>query len=132
MSVHQKLGIILENKVVQKLMLEKNVLYKKWSPKLILLNEFFFWKNSIDFWHRKMTLKIEFLQFLEGQKELEEVFIKNLFDYKLSIGKCLLTISWSELGITTVDTLDVGRAAATLIYVVDQIARGLALILNST
>ena len=52
-----------------------------------------------------MTLKIEFLQFLEGQKELEEVFIKNLFDYKLSIGKCLLTISWSELGITTVDTL---------------------------
>ena len=52
-----------------------------------------------------MTLKIEFLQFLEGQKELEEVFIKNLFDYNLSIGKCLLTISWSELGITTVDTL---------------------------
>ena len=30
-------------------------------------------------------MKIEFLQFLEGQKELEEVFIKNLFDCKLSI-----------------------------------------------
>ena len=54
-----------------------------------------------------MTLKIEFLQFLEGQKELEEVFIKNLFDYNLSIGKCLLTISWSELGIKSVDTLTV-------------------------
>ena len=52
-----------------------------------------------------MTLKIGFLQFLKGQKELEEVFIKNLFDYNLSIGKCLLTISWSELCITTVDTL---------------------------
>ena len=41
MSVHQKLGIILENKVVQKLSLEKNVFTKKWSPKLILINEIF-------------------------------------------------------------------------------------------
>ena len=39
MSVHQKLGIILENKVVQKLNLENNVFTKKWSPKLIFLNE---------------------------------------------------------------------------------------------
>ena len=42
--VRQKLGMILENKVVQKLKLEKNVSYKKWSPKLIFLNEFFFEK----------------------------------------------------------------------------------------
>ena len=40
--VRQKLGMILENKVVQKLKLEKNVFHKKWSPKLILLTEFFF------------------------------------------------------------------------------------------
>ena len=41
--VHQKLGMILENKVVQKLKLEKNVfLQKKWSPKLVFLNEFSF------------------------------------------------------------------------------------------
>ena len=33
--VRQKLGMILENKVVQKLKLEKNAFYKKWSPKLI-------------------------------------------------------------------------------------------------
>ena len=33
--VRQKLGMILENRVVQKLKLEKNVFYKKWSPKLI-------------------------------------------------------------------------------------------------
>ena len=39
MSVLQKLGMILESKVVQKLSLEKNVLTKKWSPKLIFLNE---------------------------------------------------------------------------------------------
>ena len=31
--VCQKLGMILENKVVQKLKLEKNVFYKKWSLK---------------------------------------------------------------------------------------------------
>ena len=37
--VRQKLGMILENKVVQKLKLEKNVLYKKWSPKLIFLTD---------------------------------------------------------------------------------------------
>jgi hypothetical protein len=40
--VRQKLGMIFENKVVQKLKLEKNVFYKKWSPKLIFLYEFFF------------------------------------------------------------------------------------------
>ena len=39
--VRQKLGMILENKVVQKLKLEKNVFYKKWSLKLIFLNDFF-------------------------------------------------------------------------------------------
>ena len=44
MTVCQKLGIILESKVVQKLSLEKKVFYKKWSPKLILLNDFFFEK----------------------------------------------------------------------------------------
>ena len=39
MSVHQILGIILENKAVKKLSLEKNVFNKKWSPKLIFFNE---------------------------------------------------------------------------------------------
>ena len=44
--VRQKLGMILENKVVQKLKLEKkNVFLKKCSPKLIFLNEYFFLKK---------------------------------------------------------------------------------------
>ena len=34
--VRQKLGMNLENKLVQKLKLEKKWFYKKWSPKLIL------------------------------------------------------------------------------------------------
>ena len=41
MSVHQKLDMILENKVVEKLSLEKNVFNKNWSLKLIILNEDF-------------------------------------------------------------------------------------------
>ena len=39
MSVRQKLGLILVSKVVQKLSLEKNVFNKKWSPKVIFLDE---------------------------------------------------------------------------------------------
>ena len=42
--VRQKLGMILENKVVQKLELEKKVFFKKRSPKLVFLNDFFFEK----------------------------------------------------------------------------------------
>ena len=38
----QKLAMILENKVVQKLKLEKNVFHKKWSPILIFLCKWFF------------------------------------------------------------------------------------------
>ena len=38
MSVHQKWGIILENKLVQKLSPEKNGFTKKWSPKLIFFD----------------------------------------------------------------------------------------------
>mgnify|MGYP007015522139 CR=1 FL=1 len=44
MSVLQKLGTILQNKVVQKLSLEKKGFNKKWSPKLIFLNKIFFGK----------------------------------------------------------------------------------------
>ena len=42
MSVHQKLGIILESKVVQKLNLEKNIL-----PKMIFLNKISFFASTI-------------------------------------------------------------------------------------
>ena len=45
----QKLGLILESKVVQKLSLEKNVFNKKCSPKLIFLDEFFFEKIRLIF-----------------------------------------------------------------------------------
>ena len=43
--VRQKLGMILENQVVQKLKLEKNAFFKKWCPKLIFINDFFFFEK---------------------------------------------------------------------------------------
>ena len=42
---------------------------------------------------------------MKGRKELEEVLIKKLFEYKLSVGKCLLILNWADLAITTVDSL---------------------------
>ena len=56
MPVNQKLGIISESKVVQKLSLEKNVFNEKWSPQLIFLGENFFLKKFGWF----LTLKIDF------------------------------------------------------------------------
>ena len=41
--------MILENKVVQKLKLEKKVFTKKWSPKLIFINEKKVQKTSDNF-----------------------------------------------------------------------------------
>ena len=47
--VHQKMGMILENKMVQKLKIEKKVFHKKLSAKLIFLNDFFFGKIPLIF-----------------------------------------------------------------------------------
>ena len=44
-----KIGHDFSNKVVQKLTLEKNVFNKKWSPKLIFWDGFFFEKNRLIF-----------------------------------------------------------------------------------
>ena len=45
MIVCEKLDVILESKVVQKLSLEKKVFNKKWSPRLIFLDGIFCLKN---------------------------------------------------------------------------------------
>mgnify|MGYP006864031306 CR=1 FL=1 len=49
MTVSQKLGIILESKLVQKLSYEKTVFNEWWSPRLIFLDEFFFEKIRLNF-----------------------------------------------------------------------------------
>ena len=83
MSVRQKLGLILESKVVQKLnLLKKDT--KKWSPKLIFLDNFlkkfdWFLTSKIDweynfgtFWqtviHGRISFKNPFSMLIFGQK----------------------------------------------------------------
>ena len=46
-----------------------------------------FQEDSSDFSYKNLTLKNGFLQSLKGQKELEEILIKKLFEFKLSICK---------------------------------------------
>ena len=36
----------------------------------------FFWKNSVDFWHRKLTLKVQFWHFLTNHNSLQDCFKK--------------------------------------------------------
>ena len=52
----QKLGIILEKKVISKLMLSKNVNNKKCAPKLIFFNE----KKNWEWFGRFLTYKNDF------------------------------------------------------------------------
>ena len=80
--------MILENKGVLKLKSEKNVFCKKWSPKLIFLSEFFL-KNSIDFWHRKLTLKEQFRHFLTNHNSLQDHFKTIFFEHVDSWAKIL-------------------------------------------
>ena len=50
------------NKVIQLLLLSKNVNNKKCAPKLVFINEKKIEKD--DFLHRKLTLKVKFWHFL--------------------------------------------------------------------
>ena len=83
--VHQKLGMILGNKVVQKLKLEKNVFYKK----LIFLNNFCFGKDSVYFGRRKLTLKVQFRHFLTNHNSSYDCFKTNSFEHVDSLAKIL-------------------------------------------
>ena len=55
----------------------------------VLKQENDFQEDSVGISHKNLTLKTGFLQVLKGQKELEEVLIKKLFECKLSAGKYL-------------------------------------------
>ena len=71
--VCQNLGMILENKVVQKFR-KRNVFYKKWSTKLIFLNDFFFLFNFIKKKKKKLTLKVQFWHFLMSHNSSWDCF----------------------------------------------------------
>ena len=78
--VFQKLTMVLENKKVQKLKLErffftKNCLLIKYSWTI------FFLKNSIHFWNRKLTSKVRFWHFLTNHDSSQDCLKKNSFEH---------------------------------------------------
>ena len=60
----QKLGIILENKVIERLLLSKNVNYKKSAPKFVFFNEKKMRKSPMIFGIENWVLKVKFFHFL--------------------------------------------------------------------
>ena len=56
-------------------------LYKKGSPKSIFLDGFFFWKISVGFWHRKLTLKVQCRHFLTNHNSLKDCFKTISFEH---------------------------------------------------
>jgi hypothetical protein len=51
----------------------------KWMvPKLIFLDKIFFWKNSINFWHPKLTLKVRFWHFLTNRNPSKDLKKKKI------------------------------------------------------
>ena len=85
-----KIGIFLEKKVIYRLKFSKNVNNKKCVPKLIFFNEKKIEKDSDNFWHRKLTLKVRNWPFLitwfRAGVDLPEIFSyeKVLFFTQLS------------------------------------------------
>ena len=74
----QKLGTILENKVVQKLKFSESGNNKKISYNLVFLDEKN-QKDSNDFLHRKLTLKVRFRHLLTTHVNICESQIKMLW-----------------------------------------------------
>ena len=79
----RNLGVILENKVVQKLMQENNAFTKSWSHKLILFNER---KKQIDIWLWNYNHGNSWLAVIHWQI----YFLIFLFEYVDSWSKILL------------------------------------------
>ena len=82
----QKLNIILGNKVVEKWKFSKNINNKKCNLKIRFLTEICFLKDSYNFWHRKLTLKVRILSFLTTFTQLTARFENFLRGWLLVLG----------------------------------------------
>ena len=49
----------------------------------------FFWKNSVNFWHGKLILKVRFRHFLRNHNSWQDCFMKISFDHVDSWAKIL-------------------------------------------
>ena len=77
----QKLGTFLENKVGT----FKNFINISWSLNQIFLTEIFFWKDSTNFLHRKMTLEVRILRCLRRLFIILVSLTMTLFSEKMLI-----------------------------------------------
>ena len=74
----QILGAFLENEVHRKSKLSKYGIKKSLSPIFVFFNGIFFWKDSADFRHRKMALKIRislYLTFNTKSSQIPRTFL---------------------------------------------------------
>ena len=94
----QKLGILLENKAHLKSKLWKYANNKCWAPFFIFFNEKKNQKDSVDFWHRKITLKIRialFLTFKTKKNHRPSIFIHTKLELRPSL--FLPELSYAQL-----------------------------------
>ena len=91
MASCQKLGIILENKVILKLMLSKHVNNKKCVPKFVFINEKKIWKIPMIFDIENWLWKSSFGTFLTPPHYLQHQIEKFNVDFlpKISNSKSL-------------------------------------------
>ena len=102
---------IFRNKVLKKSKFSKNFINKSWSPNQIFFTEKKFWKDSTNFRHWKMTLKVRILQSLTRLFIILVSLTMSLFSEKMLIfNRCisglmsnLIKKSW------TVSNIDVCR-----------------------
>ena len=59
------------------------------SKQVCILKWILFWKNSVDFWHRKLTLKVWFRHFLMNHNSLQGCFKTISFEHVDSWAKIL-------------------------------------------
>ena len=89
----QKLGRFLEYEVPQKSKFLKKTVNKSWLPSPIFFTEMFFWKDSTNFQHLEMTLKIRILRCLRRLfiilESLTVILFSDLFPIDAYVVSCL-------------------------------------------
>ena len=99
----QNLGTFLENKVHWKSKLSKYGINKSLSPIFVFFNEIFFCKDSADFWHRKMALKIRISLYLTFNTKSNKTPRTFLWPFSLTFGlvysplNSAMVSCWSEV-----------------------------------
>ena len=101
----QNLGTFLENKVHWKSKLSKYVINKSLSPIFVFFNEFFFCKDSADFRHRKMALKIRISLYLTFNTKSSQISRTFLWPFSQTFGLVYSPLNSAKLSCSSEVTL---------------------------